>query len=210
MIFLSASVPTPEREFFGTENIFAIREAIIAFTTVCVQYGIRFYFGGHPAITPLVWDVAMQNIKQGMPLIDIYQSKVFGENIPKEVQDFNNVHFTEAVNGSIQESVMAMRKQMFTENQTECAIFIGGTNGILDEYNMLHSMYPKAKCYAFASTGGASIELYKIVIGLLSIKVLPCSMVSFSALTSKSVVIDTLCSTPLLLFVLSLMKDNNI
>ena len=67
MIFLSASVPTPEREFFGTENIFAIREAIIAFTTVCVQYGIRFYFGGHPAITPLVWDVAMQNIKQGMP-----------------------------------------------------------------------------------------------------------------------------------------------
>jgi hypothetical protein len=55
MIFLSASVPTPEREFFGTENIFAIREAIIAFTTVCVQYGIRFYFGGHPAITPLVW-----------------------------------------------------------------------------------------------------------------------------------------------------------
>lgn len=161
MIFLSASVPTPEREFFGTENIFAIREAIIAFTTVCVQYGIRFYFGGHPAIAPLVWDVAMQNIKQGMPLIDIYQSKVFGENIPKEVQDFNNVHFTEAVNGSVQESVIAMRKQMFTENQTECAIFIGGMNGILDEYNMLHSMYPKAKFYAFASTGGASIELYK-------------------------------------------------
>ena len=130
MIFLSASVPTPEREFFGTENIFAIREAIIAFTTVCVQYGIRFYFGGHPAVTPLVWDVAMQNVKQGMPLIDIYQSKVFGENIPKEVQDFNNVHFTEAVNGSIQASVMAMRKQMFTENQTECAIFIGGMNYI--------------------------------------------------------------------------------
>ena len=71
------------------------------------------------------------------------------------------MHFTEAVNGCIQESVMAMRKQMFTENQTECAIFIGGMNGILDEYNMLHSMYPKAKFYAFASTGGASIELYK-------------------------------------------------
>ena len=34
-------------------------------------------------------------------------------------------------------------------------------NGILDEYNMLHSMYPKAKFYAFASTGGASIELYQ-------------------------------------------------
>lgn len=30
MIFLSASVPTPQREFYGTENVFAIREAIIA------------------------------------------------------------------------------------------------------------------------------------------------------------------------------------
>lgn len=62
----------------------------------------------------------MQNVKQGMPLIEIYQSKIFGEKIPKEVQDFNNVHFTEAVNGSIQESIMAMREQMFTENKTEC------------------------------------------------------------------------------------------
>lgn len=72
MIFLSASVPTPDREFYGTEDVFAIREAIIAFTTVCVDYGIRFYFGGHPAITPLVWQVAMQKAEGRMPLIDIY------------------------------------------------------------------------------------------------------------------------------------------
>lgn len=63
MIFLSASVPARGREFYGTENVFAIREAIIAFTSVCMQYGIRFYFGGHPAITPLVWQVAIQNTK---------------------------------------------------------------------------------------------------------------------------------------------------
>lgn len=161
MVFLSASVPTPKREFYGTENIFAIREAIIAFTTVCVQYGIRFYFGGHPAITPLIWNVAMQNLKQGMPLIDIYQSKFFGEQIPKEVRDFTNVHFTEAVNNDIKDSVASMREQMFAENPTECAIFIGGMNGVLDEYEMLHTKYPSAKYYAFASTGGASVELYE-------------------------------------------------
>lgn len=38
MIFLSASVPTPQREFYGTENVFAIREAIIAFTSVCMEF----------------------------------------------------------------------------------------------------------------------------------------------------------------------------
>lgn len=160
MIFLSASVPTPNREFYGTENVFAIREAIIAFTSVCMEYGIHFYFGGHPAITPLVWQVAQQKLNGANPLVDIYQSKIFGDSIPKEVSDFRNVHFTEAINDSVRDSVQAMREQMFRENPTECAIFIGGMNGILDEYDMLKSIYPDAKYYAFASTGGASEKLY--------------------------------------------------
>lgn len=161
MIFLSASVPTPDREFYGTENVFAIREAIIAFTSVCIQYGIRFYFGGHPAITPLVWQVAMQKLKAGNPLIDIYQSKFFGDKIPKEVSNFRNVHFTDAVDNNIVDSIHAMREQMFSDNPTECAVFIGGMKGILDEYEMLMNKYPNTKCYAFASTGGASEELYQ-------------------------------------------------
>lgn len=161
MIFLSASVPTPEREYYGTEDVFAIREAIIAFTSVCVQYEIRFYFGGHPAITPLIWQVAKQNNSRGMRLIDIYQSKIFGKRIPKEVADFCNVHYTEAVPNDIVKSVMAMRNQMFSENETKCAVFIGGMKGILDEYEMLEKRYPQADFYAFASTGGAAVDLYK-------------------------------------------------
>lgn len=161
MIFLSASVPTPEREYFGTENVFAIREAIVAFTKVCMEYKIRFYFGGHPAITPLIWQVAMQNVQDGLPLIDIYQSKIFGEKIPKEVSDFNNIHFTEPVDNDIRESVRAMREQMFSENNTDCAVFIGGMNGIKDEYHMLLEKYPNAQYLAFVSTGGASVDVYK-------------------------------------------------
>lgn len=161
MIFLSASVPTPDREYFGTENIFAIREAIIAFTTVCVQYGIRFYFGGHSAITPLVRDVAMLNAERTMPLIDLYQSKIFGEEIPKEAYDFKHIHMTEPVENDTIKSVIAMREQMFEENRTDCAVFIGGMKGIIDEYDMLKKKYPEAKYYAFASTGGASADLYK-------------------------------------------------
>lgn len=160
MIFLSASVPSPKREYFGTEDIFAIREAIIAFTRVCVEYKIHFYFGGHPAITPLIWKVAMQNTSDNFPLIDIYQSKFFGNKIPKEVSDFNHVHLTEAVEDNVSKSVKAMREQMFNENVTDCAVFIGGMNGILDEYHMLKERYPKAEYLAFASTGGASVDVY--------------------------------------------------
>lgn len=162
MIFLSASVPTPEREYYGTEDVFAIREAIIAFTKVCTEYCIPFYFGGHPAITPLIWQVAMQNVSNSFPLIDIYQSEIFGKKIPKEVNDFNHVHFTSAVDDNIGKSVVAMRKQMFEENKTECAVFIGGMKGILDEYRMLKELYPDAEYLAFVSTGGASADVYKL------------------------------------------------
>lgn len=161
MIFLSASVPSPKREYFGTEDIFAIREAIIAFTKVCAEYRIHFYFGGHPAITPLIWRVAMQNASQHFPLIDIYQSRFFGDRIPKEVGDFNCVHFTEAIDNDLGKSVHAMRQQMFGENDTDCAVFIGGMKGILDEYHMLKERYPKAEYLAFASTGGASADVYR-------------------------------------------------
>ena len=163
MIFLSASVPYKGREYYGTENVFAIREAIIAFTTVCVQYGIRFDFGGHPAITPLVWQVAMHTSEGKTPLIDIYQSSIFGNKIPKEVSNFEKVHFTEAVGNSIKESVIRMREIMFSENKTECAIFIGGMDGIIQEYEMLKERYPYARYYALSSTGGASSHLYDII-----------------------------------------------
>lgn len=96
-----------------------------------------------------------------MRLIDIYQSKIFGKRIPKEVADFCNVHYTEAVSNDIGKSVMAMRNQMFSENETKCAVFIGGMKGILDEYEMLEKRYPQADFYAFASTGGAAVDLYK-------------------------------------------------
>lgn len=57
-LFLSASIPTQGREYYGSTNDAAITGAVMAFTRVCAEYSIPFYFGGHPAVTPLVWSVA--------------------------------------------------------------------------------------------------------------------------------------------------------
>ena len=91
MIFLSASIPTPGREFYGTEDIVAIREAVMAFTFVCVENKIPFYFGGHPAITPIIWDVAKEYSPSYRELIKIYQSKWFEAQTPAEVDYFPNI-----------------------------------------------------------------------------------------------------------------------
>ena len=54
-IFLSASVPLPERDrhYFETADVLAIRESIKALVEIVIPRG-RITYGGHPTITPLL------------------------------------------------------------------------------------------------------------------------------------------------------------
>lgn len=160
MIFLSASVPQPDRKFFGTENVYAIKEAVISFVRVCAEKRLPFYFGGHPAITPLVWNVAKNYYGDKEPAIKIYQSRYFGDQIPKEVEHFKDVHLTEAVDGDVRKSVDHMRQVMFGENPTDCAVFIGGMDGVVVEARMIRDMYPEARFLPVYCTGGAAKAIY--------------------------------------------------
>lgn len=161
MIFLSASIPTFGCEFYGTEDVVAIREAVMAFTKICMEKHLAFYFGGHPAITPLVWSVAKDYSPSDFrKLIRIYQSSYFCGQTPKEVEFFDNIVWTEKQD-DIPQSIELMRKQMFEENETSIAVFIGGMKGIIDEYNMIKVYYPKIRVLPMATTGAASEQLFK-------------------------------------------------
>lgn len=161
MIFLSASIPTPGREFFGTEDVIAIREAVMAFTKVCMDKQRAFYFGGHPAITPLIWEVAKDYAPtEFRKFIHIYQSSYFIGKTPKEVDFFGNIVWTEKQD-DIPHSVELMRNRMFGENETTIAVFIGGMKGILDEYEMIKKYHPKVEILPMATTGAATAQLYK-------------------------------------------------
>lgn len=162
MIFLSASVPDPKRseEYSQPGNINAIRDAVVAFTTVCAEWKIPFYFGGHPAISPLVYSIASKYVQQ--PDIKIYQSEYFRGKTPEEVNYFNNICWTKAIDGNIQKSVEYMREQMFNDNkETPIAVFIGGMKGIIDEAYMIKGIIRDVQLVPLASTGGASFDLYK-------------------------------------------------
>lgn len=161
MIFLSASVPQPDREFFGTENVYAIREAVISFVRVCAEKRLPFYFGGHPAITPLVWNVAKNYCGDKEPAIKIYQSRVFGDQIPDEVKHFKEVHLTKAIGDDIDQSVAYMRQVMFEENPTDCAVFIGGMDGVVKEAHMIRERYPDSRFLPLYNTGGAAQSIYE-------------------------------------------------
>lgn len=158
MIFLSAGIPNPTpiegREFFGKGNVPAIREAVMAFTKVCMEYHIPLCFGGHPAISPLVYEIAKDYDNDFSQNVLIYQSEKFRGKTPKEVSYYNRIAWTSEA-ADIPRSVNVMRDEMF-KNQFSCGVFIGGMDGIIDEAKRFHDANPKADMIVIPNTGGAA------------------------------------------------------
>lgn len=160
-IFLSASIPSIGREYFEESNPLLIREAVVAFTRVCMEYNIEFYFGGHPAISPLVYQIAKNYLGDRDAPIRIYQSAWFKDKTPEEIKYYGNIVWTPKCE-NVGASVQLMRRQMFEENKdTCCAVFIGGMNGIIDEAEKVSTLFPGVKLLPIASTGCASATVYK-------------------------------------------------
>lgn len=160
-IFLSASIPSIGREYYEESNPLLIREAVVAFTRVCMEYNIEFYFGGHPAISPLVYQIAKNYLVDREAPIRIYQSAWFKDMTPAEIKYYGNIVWTpKCENADV--SVHRMRDLMFEENKdTCCAVFIGGMNGIIVEAEKISSMCPDIKMLPIASTGCASAKVYE-------------------------------------------------
>nr|WP_281412633.1 hypothetical protein [Rhizobium leguminosarum] len=159
-IFLSASIPLPteEGEFFETADVLAIREAIKALVEIVVIDG-TLTFGGHPAITPLVafhvrdFDLHAENVT-------IFQSKFFKDKVPPQVTDFVDVRYTRSVDGDLKQSLSHMRKKMIGSRRFDCAVFIGGMEGIFEELRIFREMHPKARLLPVASTGAAAKKVF--------------------------------------------------
>jgi hypothetical protein len=159
-IFLSASIPLPERDpiYIGTADIIAIRDAIIALTTVVLPHH-RIIWGGHPSITPLIYYV-MNKLKLNVQNhVTLYQSLFFKDKFHEDNYKFENVILTENL-GDITSSVKRMRERIFSENKFAAAVFIGGMDGIEVEFNMFREYHPHAILLPIASTGAATKIVY--------------------------------------------------
>lgn len=156
-IFLSASVPDPKRapEFAKSADAVAISAAVSAL--VYVTLGRRLLvWGGHPAITPMIWIVAESMGVDYGQWVKLYQSKFFEDEFPEDNERFRNVVYTEAADGGLDESLLNMRQRMFEEQKFSAAVFIGGMRGILDEFNLFRRLQPTARPVPVISTGGAT------------------------------------------------------
>ncbi len=151
-IFLSASVPERELDRFVPDPV-AIREAVRALVAETVRDRM-LVFGGHPAISPLVEHDARD--LQATDNVIIYQSMFFEKKIPEVAKKFRNLRWTPADPAGRDASLALMRTQMIHSTPFEAAVFIGGMDGLFEEWNIFTSRYPHVPAFPIASTEGAA------------------------------------------------------
>lgn len=158
-IFLSAGVPDPSAKHFMGEGDTAAISALVS-ALLYVALGRRpIVWGGHPAITPMVWAYAEALSVDYSKWVTLYQTSFFKEDFPEENRRFKNVVVTEAVVGDRERSLETMRRRMLRESTFEAAVFAGGMGGIFDEYRLVQELAGSAKILPIISTGGAAAAL---------------------------------------------------
>ncbi|MBH3442353.1 hypothetical protein I5L59_02010 [Pseudomonas moraviensis] len=156
-IFLSASVPTRGRAFFGDCHPYQIQMAVRSLLLLVLGRR-RIVFGGHPSITPMVY-AAGRNFKlQSIECATVYQSAYFEDKFPLENQGFADIRLI-AKEETLKDSVLSMRDRMMEDNEFQAGIFIGGMEGVIEEYKLFTSKFPKAKIIAVRAGGGATATL---------------------------------------------------
>ncbi|MGY4106352.1 SLOG domain-containing protein [Aeromonas encheleia] len=165
-IFLSASVPLVGRgSYYETANPFliqcAVRELVIAVIRQC-----KIVWGGHPAITPMIWSICEDLGVDYSQSVILYQSAFFEDHYPEENQCFQNVIVTDADRNDMGASLKIMRTQMLSREDLTAAVFIGGMDGVKIEHDLFRGFHPAAKVLAVPSPGGAALELAKLQCGL--------------------------------------------
>jgi hypothetical protein len=158
-VFLSAGVPDPTAKHFMIDADPAAISAAISALLFVVLGRRRLVWGGHPAITPMVWAFAESMQVDYGSWVKLYQSKLFEDVFPEETLRFKNVVFTESVSDEIGPSLQRMRERMLGENEFAAAVFVGGMGGIIDEYRMFVKRAPDAAIVPVASAGGAAAVL---------------------------------------------------
>lgn len=160
-IFLSASVPVVGRgDYHETSDPFLIHFAVRELMKAVIGQR-RIVWGGHPAITPMIWAICQDLRIEYSKSVVLYQSRYFEDRYPEETAKFKNVVFTDAVPGDLEKSLLRMRETMLSRKDLEAAVFIGGMKGVEAEYKLFRRFHPKAKVLPVAAPGGGALQLAK-------------------------------------------------
>lgn len=161
-VFIAASFPSGERaERWPTCDASAVAEAVTAAVRTIIGMDGKVLFGGHPTITPLVLMVAREHGVQGR--VDVYQSGWFADKITDatrrlEQTGAGTIHIVPS-ESTRDASLETMRAAMLSQRGIRGGLFVGGMEGIVDEYEQFVAANPDAPRLVVAGPGGAAATL---------------------------------------------------
>lgn len=160
-IFLSASVPKTDRpaRYYETADTIAIRDAVRALATVVIPKA-QLIWGGHPSITPMIREILQQTNTDVQHHVTIYQSEFFAGHYPKENKSFEHIVITEPKIDK-PTSLKEMRTRMISDPHYTAGIFIGGMEGVEEEYDLFRQYHPGKPALVIASTGAAAAIIFE-------------------------------------------------
>jgi hypothetical protein len=158
-IFLSASVPVMGRgDYYETADPFLIQCAVRELAIAIVRK-MKIVWGGHPAITPMIWNICEDLGVDYTHSVVLYQSRFFEGRYPEENERFDNVVYTDAVPDDLCASLQLMRQEMLSRCDLVGAVFIGGMEGVQVEYELFKQFHPDAIILPVTAPGGAALSL---------------------------------------------------
>jgi SLOG cluster3 family len=170
IVFLSASIPDSER-WEGEFDPFAVTDAVVATARVVFTRGGTILTAAHPTVAPLILQVAdgLPGSSQGTMVV-LYQSRLFEQVIHQATtemmeRDYVEIVWTPAAPGERPEpgkwnrSLATMRSAMVSDVAISAAVFVGGMEGVSDEYERVASLHPDARRFALGRPGGAAAAL---------------------------------------------------
>lgn len=161
-VFLAASFPSGERaQEVGPFDADAIADAVTAVVRAVLLSDGKLLFGGHPTITPLVLSIGIE--LEVEHAVDIFQSRWFERDITAETvrlvdSGVGDMHWT-IRRDTRDESLEEMRREMFAYRRPLAAIFVGGMDGIYDEFRLVEDAHPEVPRIPLAGPGGAAARL---------------------------------------------------
>lgn len=168
-VFLSCSIPDTTR-WDGAFDPLEITDAVTALGRAILASGGAIVTAAHPTIAPLLLYIAAEFPRTEDADIIIYQSEVYEGVLPASTRRFEESNAGLIVRtrkvgsespqpGMATESLRLMRRQMLREQSPSAAVFIGGMEGILEEFSMFRSLCPEAPTYALGCPGGEAATL---------------------------------------------------
>jgi hypothetical protein len=160
-VFLSASFPSGERgDAFRPYRTADIGAAASAVAEAVLRTGADLVFGGHPTISPLVLQIAGL-LKAGRQ-VEIWQSDSYRDVVTPEVHRLvgeEGARLLRVPKGKDRPSSLALLRDRMLAEGAAAAFFVGGMEGIGDEFHLLRQTHPDTPAFLFVTPGGMTARL---------------------------------------------------